>query len=380
LAADPTHVLTARRLTPEAAGAYVGKLFEQHGRMVYGLCRLLLRDGVEAEDAAQQTFLSAHASILNGTVPREPAPWLAAIARNECRGRIRARMSQPLTVVSDGEQPTADLEEVAGSRAELRALCEAMTELPPHQRDAIVLREFYGLSYDEVGAALGVSTSAVDSLLVRARKRLEHELRPARAASAALIVPIALRESLVHALPGFTSSGAATGLVAKAASMPLAAKLCAGALTLVATGSVAITGAPHGGSRGIAEHALRAVGAESAHAAEPAPRRAAASLGPEAVATLTGDSEPRPQGADDEKEQDDLGDGRSNDDDERDDDLRHENEGPDDGDGEDEGQSGHDGPSEEDGEGGSSGDDEESGPDEPEPTEDDEGDGSSEED
>jgi hypothetical protein len=46
LATDPTHVGAADRLTPEAAAAYVGELFEQHGRMVYGLCRLLLRDGV----------------------------------------------------------------------------------------------------------------------------------------------------------------------------------------------------------------------------------------------------------------------------------------------------------------------------------------------
>ena len=61
--------------------------------MVLGLCRLLLRNPVEAEDAAQQVFLSAHQAILRGSAPRDEAAWVVAIARNECRARIRARMT-----------------------------------------------------------------------------------------------------------------------------------------------------------------------------------------------------------------------------------------------------------------------------------------------
>jgi DNA-directed RNA polymerase specialized sigma24 family protein len=55
--------------------------------MVLGLSRLLLRDPVEAEDAAQQVFLSAHEAVLRGSVPRDSAAWIAAITRNECRTR-----------------------------------------------------------------------------------------------------------------------------------------------------------------------------------------------------------------------------------------------------------------------------------------------------
>ncbi|MGH3034704.1 MAG: sigma factor, partial [Gaiellaceae bacterium] len=80
-------------------GARVGALFEEHGRMIYGLCRLLLRGGVEAEDAAQETFLSAQRSLLAGNEPRDAAAWLAAIARNECRARIREHMRAPLELV-----------------------------------------------------------------------------------------------------------------------------------------------------------------------------------------------------------------------------------------------------------------------------------------
>src|SRR5436305_13198389 len=117
--------------------------------MVAGLCRALLRDPAEAEDAAQQAFLSAHRALLNGSEPREPAAWLATIARNECWARIRARMREPL--------PTRDVESAVSAddpvaealrRADLAALWRAIATLPRQQRDALPLREFGGLSYD----------------------------------------------------------------------------------------------------------------------------------------------------------------------------------------------------------------------------------------
>ena len=98
--------------------------------MVYGVCRLLLHDREEAEDATQQTFLSAYRSLLGGTVPREPAAWLGTIARNECRARMRARTTAPLALVSDAADPADDLEHQARRRAEVTALVEALAELP----------------------------------------------------------------------------------------------------------------------------------------------------------------------------------------------------------------------------------------------------------
>jgi RNA polymerase sigma-70 factor, ECF subfamily len=154
-----------------AAAAYLGELFSAHGRMVLGLCRLLLRDPVEAEDAAQQVFVSAHRALLGGAVPREPAAWLAAIARNECRARIRTRMREPLELP---ELP-ADIPDPLSSAihaADLDALLAALSELPWRQRRAFLLRELGGLSYGELGVALGVTRPAVESLLFRARQQL----------------------------------------------------------------------------------------------------------------------------------------------------------------------------------------------------------------
>jgi RNA polymerase sigma factor (sigma-70 family) len=243
MAADPV-VLRAGRLSPEAAGARIHQLFVEHGRMVYGVCRMLLRDGHEAEDAAQQTFLSAHRSLLGGNLPREPSSWLSAIARNECRASIRERMRAPLPLDEEHEQTSEGAEQVAGRRAEIEALREAMRELPDSQREAIVLREFYGLRYDEVGAALGLSAPAVESLLFRARKRLQAELRPLRLVSGGLVVPAALREALGQTIPGFAGAGTAAAgggalaaALAKLGTAPLAAKLAAAALAIGAAGS-----------------------------------------------------------------------------------------------------------------------------------------------
>src|SRR4051794_15399565 len=115
----------------DAAAAWTEQLYARHHRMVAGLCRALLRDPAEAEDAAQQAFLSAHRALLNGAEPREPAAWLATIARNECRSRIGVRMREPLALldtdaIPGGSDPVAE----ALRRADLAALWRAIRALP----------------------------------------------------------------------------------------------------------------------------------------------------------------------------------------------------------------------------------------------------------
>lgn len=168
-----------------AAAAESERLFALHHRMVIGLCRALLRDPTEAEDAAQQAFLSAHRALLNGAVPREPAAWLATIARNECWSRISGRMRQPLAAdTADTVAATDDPVAAAIRNADLAALWRAIRALPRAQRDALLLREFGGLRYDELAVALAVSEPAVESLLVRARSRLRAQLQAAYASLA----------------------------------------------------------------------------------------------------------------------------------------------------------------------------------------------------
>ncbi len=186
------------------------------------LCRTLLRDPIEAEDALQATFLSAFRSLGNGTVPREPGPWLAAIARNECWSRVRARMREPLAFdeteeVSGGVDPVV----LAIRNEDVGAFWAAFSELPRPQQRAFLLREFHGLSYDQLALALGVSSAAVESLLFRARRGL----RTALASLAAL--PFGLRDLL-----GRLGTGAAgTGVAVKAATATVGIGLVAASTT-----------------------------------------------------------------------------------------------------------------------------------------------------
>jgi RNA polymerase sigma-70 factor (ECF subfamily) len=218
-----------------AAGTFMAELFERHSKMVLGLCRLLLRDRVEAEDAMQQTFLSAYRSILGGSVPREPAAWLATIARNESLSRIRGRMREPLADPDHALAGTApDALAAAIANADLRALARGIKALPRRQREALLLREFSGLSYGELAVALGVSEPAVESLLFRARRGLKTAMANGYAA---LPLPVALREVLARSLAGGSS---AAGPIAKLAALPVVVKVATGAVAvgIVTAGAV----------------------------------------------------------------------------------------------------------------------------------------------
>jgi RNA polymerase sigma factor (sigma-70 family) len=249
------------RSDADDAGNTIAALFDAHARMVLGLCSALLRDLQDAEDAAQQSFLSAYRALLRGTVPADAPAWLATIARNECRQRISRRIANPAAaplvddvVASAGGDPV----EQVGRRAEVEVLTAAIAELPERQREAVVLRDFYGLSYQEVSAAMSVSPPAVESLLSRARRRLEERVGPVRLAPGVLVVPPSLQEQLAQLVPGFApaapavaAGGGIAAIVAKIVSTPVVAKTAAAAAvaTLAVGADVAVQHRHPGGAR-----------------------------------------------------------------------------------------------------------------------------------
>jgi RNA polymerase sigma factor (sigma-70 family) len=227
-------------------GAEIAALFDQHGRMVVALCRALLRDPEDAEDAAQQSFLNAHRALLNGTRPVDPPAWLATIARNECRARISARLTRPRPVPLSEDvaelRPASDPASQADRRAEIQAFTAALTELPERQREAVVLRDVHGLSYQEVAVAMSVSPPAVESLLSRARRTLEARVRPVRVAQGVPLVLDSLRSRLEVLIPDFTSPEATTavasgvgGIAAKVISLQFVGKAVATSAVAVVT-------------------------------------------------------------------------------------------------------------------------------------------------
>jgi RNA polymerase sigma-70 factor (ECF subfamily) len=162
------------RATREARDA-IEELYRAHGRRVRSICRFLLRDGGEAEDAAQQVFLSAFVALAKGTVPREPGAWLATIARRECWARARSLPAVAAArEVVDGTRDDPSTE--VARRVELAEVWEAIDGLPAAQREALLLREVRGLSYDELADDLRLSRPSVRSLLSRARRTLRVQL------------------------------------------------------------------------------------------------------------------------------------------------------------------------------------------------------------
>jgi RNA polymerase sigma factor (sigma-70 family) len=207
--------------------------------MVYGICRALLRDGHEAEDAAQQTFLLAHRALLAGASVRNDAGWLATIARNECRTRIAANMRSPLPISDEDLAAIPIAGDALEQHAQREAIRAALADLPERQREAVVLRYLYGLRYGEVAAALGLSRPATEALLFRARRSLRHRLKPIVASI--LVVPVSIEEGLAQAIPGFAVAGSG-GVGAAAVGGGLLAKLTAGPVGVkVATATVAVT-------------------------------------------------------------------------------------------------------------------------------------------
>ena len=311
----PTTALPSRP-SPGAAGAHLGRLYADHSRMVYGVCRMLLRDPNEAEDATQQVFLSAYRGLLTGTEVRDPAAWLGTIARNACRRRAVARLREPLAVDDDDlTLVSPGVEETAIGREEAAALYAEVGQLPGNQREAVVLRDLYGLRYDEVAKALGTSRPAVEALLFRGRRRLQRRLSPGFAAGV-LVVPLAVQESIAYAVPGFASAAAPAGALATAAGVPLLAKLAAGGVAISLAGSAGVVA-----ERGLHDPPVRTAGAPVAARAQPIERAVAAVLpvatpaaGPQVVSVPSaGDELDRPEtgGGDDDDGRGDRGEHRT---------------------------------------------------------------------
>src|SRR4029453_5513987 len=86
--------------------ALLADYVQHYRRLIERLCRILLADSGDAEDATQQTFLLAYQSLLSGTRPHNPRAWLCTIARRECWARDHRRRRERLRVVSQAEERT----------------------------------------------------------------------------------------------------------------------------------------------------------------------------------------------------------------------------------------------------------------------------------
>ncbi len=150
------------------------RIYKKHAGDVYRYALVVLRNPADAEDVTQTTFMNAYRAFERGERPRTPQNWLIAIAHNVCRQRFRQSQRRPNEVAlneSLAEGPPEDDERV--SAEDIR---RALGHLAFNQRAALVMRELEGRSYPEIGEILGLSVSAVETLIFRARRALREQL------------------------------------------------------------------------------------------------------------------------------------------------------------------------------------------------------------
>jgi RNA polymerase sigma-70 factor (ECF subfamily) len=142
---------------------------------VVALCRKLLIEQSDAEDAAQEAFLRAWLARDRYSPARPFWPWLSTIARRVCVDRRRRSMreeARQAALASDGEPLERPLEHVFELGEDLKLVFRAIDGLRPAERRALVLREIYGWSYQQIATVEGVTVDAIRGSLKRARASL----------------------------------------------------------------------------------------------------------------------------------------------------------------------------------------------------------------
>jgi RNA polymerase sigma factor (sigma-70 family) len=157
--------------------AGLAEAYDRYADPLYRFCRTMLHEPADAADAVHDTFVIA-ACRLSGLEDRERLrSWLYAVARNECRRRLRGDSRQaPLETAAGMADEAADVA-AAAEKAELRALVhDALSGLGSTEREVLELQLRHGLANSEAASILGISRNHLHALLSRARDQLETSL------------------------------------------------------------------------------------------------------------------------------------------------------------------------------------------------------------
>jgi RNA polymerase sigma factor (sigma-70 family) len=166
----------------EGDGNAFSQLVARYQNAVYGLCYHIVGNFADAQDLTQETFVKAYLDLPRMRDRSKFASWLYRITVNTCKMWLRDRKGAddlPLEAVVQAERDFADGEspQESAEAEELRlSITEAIASLSEKNRLAVTLYYIDGLSYDEIGDFLSLSTSAVKSRLHRARTQLKEEL------------------------------------------------------------------------------------------------------------------------------------------------------------------------------------------------------------
>ena len=169
------------------------QLVKRWERPIFALAYRTLGREEDARDVTQETFLRAFRALAGFKGDAKFSSWLYRIALNLCRDWMRKERRAPLVAVSedvDLEQlaavqgPVETVEDLA-ARAELhREVAKAMERLPAEQRQAIILKEYHGLTFQEIADLMKCPLSTVKTRVYQGlstlRKQLGEQMTPRR--------------------------------------------------------------------------------------------------------------------------------------------------------------------------------------------------------
>ncbi len=161
----------------------------RHQAQVLNLSYRILLDRQKSEDIAQETFLQVWRSATNYQGKSKFATWLYRITVNLCLKETKSAQRRKWlrffhlspeshnlemdSVLDESPNP----EELVLARELGRQLTDALQSLPENQRIALILKRYDSLSYEEISRILSCSVSAVESLMVRAKRTLQQKLK-----------------------------------------------------------------------------------------------------------------------------------------------------------------------------------------------------------
>jgi RNA polymerase sigma-70 factor (ECF subfamily) len=164
-------------------------LVNRHQTSVLNLIYRFIGDRTQAKDLAQEVFIRVWQAAKTYRPEAKFTTWIYRIATNVCFNELKsARRKKWFQFLRFGDQHEETIEDtyIDGSpspedlllaKERNRQISDALQSLPGNQRMALILRRYDDLSYEEIARILNCSISAVESLLVRAKRTLQEKLK-----------------------------------------------------------------------------------------------------------------------------------------------------------------------------------------------------------
>lgn len=151
------------------------EIYRRYSNRIFAYCKRFLGDREDAMDVFQETFVKFYQTAKEDREMTNLPAFLLRIARNLCLNVLRQRKS---TSEIEDYMSSINIEKENDENELLRLIKEAIMKLPEDYREIFILREYQGMSYNEIANHLNISLPLVKVRLFRAKEKLREILAP----------------------------------------------------------------------------------------------------------------------------------------------------------------------------------------------------------